>query len=131
MIDSGLDWSKRVMKMHPNAIFLTHAHSDHAGALKNGAPCQIFATSETWKRLQPFAIQSRYLVLPRHAIEICGLTFEVFSVEHSVVAPWLDIASFRWAARSITYRVHIIATQMKCSKPTLVSLAIRRFGSLL
>jgi phosphoribosyl 1,2-cyclic phosphodiesterase len=87
MIDCGIDWLKRVMKMRPKAIFLTHAHSDHAGGLKNGAPCKVFATRETWKTLQRFAIRKRSVVTPHQAIEIGDLTFEAFPVEHSLIAP--------------------------------------------
>lgn len=87
MIDCGLDWLKRIMKMRPAAIFLTHAHSDHAGGVKNGAPCKVFATRETWKKLRSFAIRDRRLVTAYEPIEIGGLTFQAFPVEHSLVAP--------------------------------------------
>jgi phosphoribosyl 1,2-cyclic phosphodiesterase len=70
-----------------NAIFLTHAHSDHAGRLKNGAPCEVFATQESWKALQRFAIPKRSVVAPHQAIELGDLTFEASPVEHSLIAP--------------------------------------------
>jgi phosphoribosyl 1,2-cyclic phosphodiesterase len=55
--------------------------------LKNGAPCEVFATGETWKKLQRFAIRKRSVVPPHQAIKIGGLTFEAFPVEHSLIAP--------------------------------------------
>jgi phosphoribosyl 1,2-cyclic phosphodiesterase len=49
LIDCGADWLKPAMKLRLNAIFLTHAHSDHTGGPRNGAPCEVFATGEAWE----------------------------------------------------------------------------------
>ena len=87
MIDCGRDWLKRVTKMRLSAIFLTHAHSDHADGLKNGAPCEVFATAETWEKLRNFGIRSRSVVPPHEPIKIGELTFQAFPVEHSLRAP--------------------------------------------
>ena len=87
MIDCGADWLKRTMKLYPDAIFLTHAHSDHAGGLRNGAPCAVFASDETWRKLKGFAIQNRFAIRPHNPIEIDDLTLEAFPVEHSLIAP--------------------------------------------
>ena len=38
MIDCGIDWTKKVWQLHPDAIVITHAHPDHAWGLKNGSP---------------------------------------------------------------------------------------------
>ncbi len=47
MIDCGADWLGRLHGIAPTAIVLTHAHLDHAGGLAQGAPCPVYATSET------------------------------------------------------------------------------------
>lgn len=89
MIDCGLDWLGKVDQIKPHAIILTHAHPDHAWGLKNGAPCPVYATHASWrtKELKSFPIEEKVIVRNREKIEICGITFEAFSVEHSLVCP--------------------------------------------
>jgi phosphoribosyl 1,2-cyclic phosphodiesterase len=89
MIDCGLDWIDAVwlLKPRPQAIVLTHAHPDHAWGLKNGAPCPVYATHETWDALGSYAIPQRHVVRERRPLVIGGIAFEAFAVEHSIRAP--------------------------------------------
>lgn len=87
MIDCGLDWLGKFEQLHPDAIVLTHAHPDHAWDLQNGAPCPVYAPEKTWHTLKRCQIDDRYLINERTATVICGISFEAFPVEHSVLAP--------------------------------------------
>jgi phosphoribosyl 1,2-cyclic phosphodiesterase len=87
MIDCGLDWLGKFERLHPDAIVLTHAHPDHAWGLKNGAPCPVFAPKETWQTLTTCRVEDRRLIKERVPTKICGITFEAFPVEHSILAP--------------------------------------------
>jgi phosphoribosyl 1,2-cyclic phosphodiesterase len=87
MIDCGLDWLGKFQRLHPDAIALTHAHPDHAWGLKNGAPCPVHAPEKTWQTLKNCHIEDRHLIKKQVPTKICGITFEAFSVEHSILAP--------------------------------------------
>jgi phosphoribosyl 1,2-cyclic phosphodiesterase len=87
MIDCGIDWLRRFRRLRPDAIVLTHAHEDHAGGLRKGAPCPVFATPETWCVLRRYPIAQPQVIEPRTPRRICGITFEAFTLEHSVIAP--------------------------------------------
>jgi phosphoribosyl 1,2-cyclic phosphodiesterase len=87
MIDCGLDWLGKFEGLQPDAIVLTHAHPDHAWGLKRGAPCPVHATQETWQTLTNYGIADRHLIKERAPTKICGITFEAFAVEHSILAP--------------------------------------------
>ena len=87
MIDCGLDWVGKLKRVHPSAIVLTHAHPDHAWGLKRGAPCPVYATEKTWQELQHYPIEERRLIKERTPTKICGITFEGFPVEHSILSP--------------------------------------------
>jgi glyoxylase-like metal-dependent hydrolase (beta-lactamase superfamily II) len=47
MVDCGADWAEEVRRVNPCAIVLTHAHADHAGGVKGGSACIVFASYET------------------------------------------------------------------------------------
>jgi phosphoribosyl 1,2-cyclic phosphodiesterase len=87
MIDCGLDWLGKFDRLHPDAIVLTHAHPDHAWGLRNGASCPVFAPEKTWRGLENFGIKDRRLIKERAPAKICGIAFEAFAVEHSILAP--------------------------------------------
>jgi phosphoribosyl 1,2-cyclic phosphodiesterase len=87
MIDCGLDWLGKLKRINLSAIVLTHAHPDHACGLKRGAPCPVYATEKTWRELQNYPIKERRLIKERTPTKICGITFEAFPVEHSVLSP--------------------------------------------
>jgi phosphoribosyl 1,2-cyclic phosphodiesterase len=87
MIDCGLDWLGSFELLRPSAIVLTHAHPDHAWGLKNGAPCPVYAPKKTWQSLKNCQVEDRHLIKERVATKICGITFEAFPVEHSLLAP--------------------------------------------
>jgi phosphoribosyl 1,2-cyclic phosphodiesterase len=86
-IDCGADWIDRVEELKPRAIILTHAHLDHAGGLKRGAPCSVYATPETWERIKSYPIHHQRVIQVRQPWSIHGITFEAFPVEHSLLAP--------------------------------------------
>jgi phosphoribosyl 1,2-cyclic phosphodiesterase len=87
MIDCGSDWAKRIRRLGPDAIVLTHAHPDHAGGLKNGAPCPVFATAETWDALKRYGIADRRPISAHKPFRIGPLAFDAVPVEHSLRAP--------------------------------------------
>lgn len=87
MIDCGADWASKINRLNPGAILLTHAHPDHAGGLKAGAPCPVYATAETWSGIRVGTVPQRCVIELRSELEILGITFEAFPVEHSIRAP--------------------------------------------
>jgi phosphoribosyl 1,2-cyclic phosphodiesterase len=104
MIDCGLDWLRQIHRMQPEAIVLTHAHLDHAWGLKRGAPCKVYATSETWSALDKFPISERVVIQPRNPFQIHSITLEAFPVEHSTRAP---AVGYRMTAdRTTIFYVH-------------------------
>src|SRR5436305_2165645 len=86
MIDCGLDWLGKLKRVSPNAIVLTHAHPDHAWGLKQGAPCPVYAPKKTWNELRHYPIKDRHVIKERTPTKICGITFEAFPVEHSILS---------------------------------------------
>ena len=87
MIDCGADWIGRLKAVAPTAILLTHAHSDHAFGLAQGAACPVHATDETWSLIKRFPLADRHTVEPRRPFRIDTISFEAFAVEHSLRAP--------------------------------------------
>src|SRR5579885_1471470 len=89
MIDCGLDWQRKVWDINPDAIVITHAHPDHAWGLKNGSPCRVYATKDSWKLMKDYPIPAsqRTIMHPKKKVRIHGITFETFTVVHSIIAP--------------------------------------------
>ena len=87
MIDCGLDWLGKLKRVSPSAIVLTHAHPGHASGLKRGARCPVYAPQTTWQELQHYPIKDRHVIKERTPTKICGITFEAFPVEHSILSP--------------------------------------------
>jgi phosphoribosyl 1,2-cyclic phosphodiesterase len=87
LLDCGADWQDRIDQLRPSAIVLTHGHPDHAWGLAVGAPCPVFATEATWPLLAVYPIPQRRLMPIREPLDIGGLVFEAFPVDHSTRAP--------------------------------------------
>ncbi|MGC2204168.1 MAG: MBL fold metallo-hydrolase [Stellaceae bacterium] len=108
LVDCGADWLGRIEALRPTAIVVTHAHPDHVWGLANGAPCPVYATAETWRLLAAYPTSERRIIPDREPIEVDGIAFEAFSVEHSILAPTVG---YRIAAnrRSAFYAPDVVA----------------------
>jgi glyoxylase-like metal-dependent hydrolase (beta-lactamase superfamily II) len=86
-VDWGLDWRGELERFRPAAIVLTHAHPDHAGGLRDGAACPVYATGVVWGAIGRYPIERREVVAPRRPFRVGSFRLEAFPVEHSLRAP--------------------------------------------
>ena len=47
----------------------------------------MYAPHKTWQELQHYPIKDRHVIGERTPTKICGITFEAFPVEHSILSP--------------------------------------------
>ena len=87
IIDCGEDWLGQISSWKAEAIVVTHAHPDHAWGLREGAPCPVYATADSWQMMDNFEIEDREVVEVRRPFEIGCIRLEAFGVEHSTRAP--------------------------------------------
>ncbi len=87
MIDAGEDWRGRLEGIGPDAIVVTHAHPDHVFGLKDGAPCPVYASAETWERIDRYPLEERHSLAMRTRRSIGSLSVKPYRVEHSTRAP--------------------------------------------
>lgn len=87
MLDCGEDWLDRFQDLSPQAILVTHCHPDHAWGLKRGAPCPVWASAETWANIGSYPIEDKRTAKPGEPVDIGGLTFTLFPVQHSTRCP--------------------------------------------
>jgi phosphoribosyl 1,2-cyclic phosphodiesterase len=87
VIDAGADWKGKLKSINPDAIFITHAHPDHAGALSSKTPCPVFTTPESWQLIKNYHIEECRLVIPGDPVDLDGIIIEAFEVIHSLNAP--------------------------------------------
>lgn len=87
IIDHGADWAGRLRRMSPDAVFITHAHPDHAFGLEAGADCPVYATADAWETLRDFPVADQREIPPRTPVAVGDLTVEAFPVIHSLRAP--------------------------------------------
>jgi phosphoribosyl 1,2-cyclic phosphodiesterase len=95
MIDCGDDWRGKLEALAPDAIVITHAHPDHAGALVDGAPCPVYATPTVSRALARLPLDL-HMLAPHIPERIAGVAFEAVPVVHSRIAP---ATGFRIAGR--------------------------------
>lgn len=87
LFDCGGDWSGRLDQIAPDVIFVTHAHPDHADALKRGAPCPVYASTEAWRLMAGYPIKHKRSIGTDRPVRIAGLSVRAFSAVHSLRAP--------------------------------------------
>jgi ribonuclease BN (tRNA processing enzyme) len=87
LFDCGEDWTGRIKALAPDVIFVTHAHPDHAAGLRQGAPCPVYATPETWALLATYPVPDKRVISPNRAVRKAGLHIRAFALVHSLRAP--------------------------------------------
>jgi hypothetical protein len=60
----------------------------------------VYAPEKTWQELRHYPIKERRLIKERTPTKICGITFEAFPVEHSILSPAVGYRVSGGCARS-------------------------------
>ena len=87
LCDFGQNRRGMLEKLAPDAIFVSHAHPDHAWGLAEGTPIPVFASAVTHELTKDYSLRDRRVLEPGRTAKAGPLALTAFPVVHSVRCP--------------------------------------------
>jgi ribonuclease BN (tRNA processing enzyme) len=87
LCDFGQNRKGKLAKIAPDAIFVSHAHPDHAWGLEEETALPVLASAATHKITKDLPIQKRVTLTPGKSVAVGPLRLTAFPVVHSVRCP--------------------------------------------
>jgi ribonuclease BN (tRNA processing enzyme) len=87
LCDFGQNRKGRLRKIAPDAVFVSHAHPDHAWGLAEGTDRPVYASAVTHEILKDLPIEERVVLEPGKPLRVGPLRLTAFPVVHSVRCP--------------------------------------------
>lgn len=87
LCDFGQNRKGLLSKIRPDAIFLSHAHPDHAWGLEEGTDAPVYASGVTHELLAKLPIRNRMALSPETPADLGPFRVTAFPVMHSVRCP--------------------------------------------
>lgn len=87
LCDFGENHEGSLGRIRPDAIFVSHAHPDHAGGLREGTVVPVYASEATHEITRDFAIARREVLLPHRPAKIGPFRITTYPVVHSIRCP--------------------------------------------
>ena len=87
LCDFGENRKGMLSKIAPDAIFVSHAHPDHAGGLAEATSVPVLASAVTHEITKDFPVARRVTLAPGRAKRVGPLEVTAFPVVHSIRCP--------------------------------------------
>jgi ribonuclease BN (tRNA processing enzyme) len=87
LCDFGENRKGMLAEIRPDAIFVSHAHPDHAWGLREGTEAPVHASSVTHRLLDEFPLPRRVTLEPGSPVEVGPFRLAAFPAIHSVRCP--------------------------------------------
>jgi ribonuclease BN (tRNA processing enzyme) len=87
LCDFGQNRKGRLSKISPDAIFVSHAHPDHAWGLEEGTALPVYASAVTHQITKGLPIVRRVVLEPGRPVRVGPLELTAHPVVHSVRCP--------------------------------------------
>lgn len=87
LCDFGQNRKGRLSKIAPDAVFVSHAHPDHAGGLEEETGASVYASAITHEITRDLPIRKRVVLAPGQAASVGHFRLTAFPVVHSVRCP--------------------------------------------
>lgn len=91
LCDFGQNRKGLLTKIRPDAIFVSHAHPDHAWGLEEGTEIPVHASAITHEITKDLPIRTRVTLEAERTIPVGPLSLTVFPVIHSVRCPCVAV----------------------------------------
>ena len=108
LCDFGENRKGMLEKIEPDAIFVSHAHPDHAWGLAEGAKAPVHASAVTHEITRELPIRKRVTLSPGRAAKTGPFRITAYPVVHSVRCPCVA-ARIQIGRRIIVYSGDVVA----------------------
>ena len=87
LCDFGQNQRGTLRRISPDAVFVSHAHPDHAWGLEEGTAAPVYASAVTHDLLGRMPIESRVVLSPGEPLEVGPFRLTALAVMHSIRCP--------------------------------------------
>jgi len=108
LCDFGENRKGLLETIHPDAIFVSHAHPDHAWGLEEGTSAPVYGSEITHTLTEKFRIAKRVVLEPERTVPVGPLRLTAFPVVHSVRCPGIA-ARLEISGRVLVYSGDIVS----------------------